>query len=199
LAEKLHKLAALQLLSEGMTGLEKEHQRRIARGDNPADVDRETAQMALNGVVMFFLDLGIESTPLSRLLAGLAALSAGSSSPPIFACAATPHRRASEPTIEAVKGRLAAIMEFQQQAGLTRKAAAEWVARHIPQKMRGQLRSVKPATVDSWLVRWGGEQGADPGGGREGYLAMRAILVQRGHSELELTKILKVLERSLPS
>jgi hypothetical protein len=199
LAGKLNKLAALRLLSDGMSQLERQHKERIERGENPADVDREIAQMALNGVVTLFMASSIESSPLVRLLDGLTALSAGSSLPAMLAPTVTRHRRPDAPSIEGIKGRLAAIMEFQQQAGLTRNAAAEWVARHIPPKMKHQLGSVVPATVDSWLVRWGGERGADPGGGREGYLAMRAILVQLRHSEAELKKILDVLERSLPS
>jgi hypothetical protein len=93
LTTKLHKLAALRLLSDGLGQLEEQRQERIGRGDNPVEVDREVAQMALNGVVTFLLDLGIESHPLVRLLSGLAALSADSSPPPMLAPAVTRHRR----------------------------------------------------------------------------------------------------------
>jgi hypothetical protein len=61
------KLAALRLLGDALGKLEEQSQQRIARGDNPADVDRETAQAALTAVVAFFLDYGIESKPLVRL------------------------------------------------------------------------------------------------------------------------------------
>jgi len=187
----------LRLLRESMSEFETQHEQRIEHGHSPADVDRETAQLALTAVVSFFLEYGIESQPLVRLLGGLEALSAGSSALPMFAPAATPHRRPDAPAVQGIKGRLAAIMEFQQQAGLTREAAAEWIARHISPRL--QVGSVTPATVGSWLVRWGGERGAELGSGREGYLAMRAILEQRRCSEPELKKILEALERSLPS
>jgi hypothetical protein len=67
----LHKLAALRLLSDGLSKFEMQHQPRIERGDHPADVDREIAQAALAGVVTFLLDNGIESQPLFRLLSAL--------------------------------------------------------------------------------------------------------------------------------
>jgi hypothetical protein len=151
-AEKFHKLAALRRLSERMSEIEKQRRDRIERGDNPAEADRDAAQLALTDVVAFFLDHGIQSEPLVRLLSELAALSAGSSPAPMLAPAATSHRRPDAPAIEGIKGRLAAIMEFRQQAGLTRKQAAKWVAGSVPLKMRHRLGSVRPATVDSWLV-----------------------------------------------
>lgn len=77
--QKLTKLAALRPLSDRLEKLEKQHQRRVDRGDNPAEVDRETAQAALNDVVTFFMDHDIESRSLVQLLGGLEALSAGSS------------------------------------------------------------------------------------------------------------------------
>jgi len=110
-----------------MSELEKQRRDRIERGDNPAEADRDAAQLALTDVVAFFLDHGIESEPLVRLLSELAALSAGSSPAPMLAPAATSHRRPDAPAVEGIKGRLAAIMEFRQQAGLTRKAAAKWL------------------------------------------------------------------------
>jgi hypothetical protein len=198
-AEKFHKSAALRRLSGRMSELEKQRRDRIERGDNPAVADRDAAQLALTDVVAFFLDHGIESEPLVRLLSELAALSAGSSPAPMLAPAVTSHRRPDAPAIEGIKGRLAAIMEFRQQAGLTRKAAAKWVAGSVPPKMRHRLGSVTPATVDSWLVKWGGERGAAPGSGREGYLHMRNILADRSPVEPELKKIIGVLTQSLPS
>jgi hypothetical protein len=198
-AKKLHKLAALRLVSDGLGKLEKQHQKRIARGDNPADVDREMAQAALIGVLTFFQDHGIEAKPLVRLLSALTALSAGSRRPAMLAATVTRHRRPDAPSIEGIKGRLAAIMEFQQQTGLTRKAAGEWVTRHIPSKMKRQLGSVTGATVDSWLVKWGGHRGATLGSGREGYLHMRAILAGRRLTEQELKKMLEILAKSAPS
>jgi hypothetical protein len=198
-AEKLHMLAALRLLGDGLGKLEKQHQQRIERGDKPADVDREIAQAALTGVVTFFLDHGIESQPLVRLLSELAALSAGASPSAMLAPTVTRHRRPDAPTIEEIKGRLAAIMEFRQQAGLTRKAAGEWVARHITSKLKRQLGSVTRATVDSWLAKWGGHRGMTPGSGRDGYLHMHNILADRKPTEQQLKKIVEVLARSLPS
>jgi len=144
-----------------MSEFEKQRRERIERGEDAVEADRDAAQLALTEMVAFFLDHGIESNPLVRLLSELAALSAGSSPSSILAPAATPHRRPDPPAIEGIKGRLAAIMESRQEAGLTRKQAAAWVARHLPSGMRKQLGSVAPATVDSWLVKWGGERAVD--------------------------------------
>jgi hypothetical protein len=84
-AEKSHKLAALRRLSERMSELEKQRRDRLEHGDNPAEADRDAAQLALTDVVAFFLDHGIQSEPLVRLLSELAALSAGSSPAPMLA------------------------------------------------------------------------------------------------------------------
>jgi hypothetical protein len=193
LAEKLHKLEALRLLGKSMHELETQRQHRIDRGDNPADVDREAAQAALSLVLAFFQDHGIESRPLARLLSELAALTAGASPSRMLAPAVTRHRRRDAPAIEGIKGRLAAIMECRQRAGLTRKAAGEWVVRHTPAKLKRQLGLDSRATVDSWLVKWGGQRGTAPGSGRAGYLHMRAILEQTKVTEAQLKKIMAVL------
>jgi hypothetical protein len=181
-----------------MSKLEQHHQVRIDAGNNPAEVDRETAQLALTGVLRFFLDHGIESKPLVRLLTGLVALTEGSSRPAIFNPVAKTHRRPDPPIIEAMKGRLAAIMEFRQRAGLTRKAAGEWVVRHLPPKMKQQLGSPSRTTVDSWLAKWGGQHGSSSSG-REGYLHMRAILESGKPSEQQLIGSIGTLVKSLPS
>ena len=195
MAGKQHKLAALRLLNDEMGELEEHHRKRIECGDNLAEVDRETAQAALNGVVTFFLDHGIEAQPIARLLSALAALTAGSSPPAMFAPTVTRHRRPDPPSVEGIKGRLAAIMEFRQQTGLTRKAAGEWVARNLPSKMKHQLGIGSRATVDSWRAKWGGPRGT-AGAGREGYLHMRAILTKERPSEQQLKKIIERLARS---
>ena len=196
--KKLHKLASLRLLNDGLGNLELQRLSRIERGDNPAKVDRETAQAALNGLVTFLLDHGIESQPFVRLLSGLVALTAGSSLPAIFAPTVTRHRRPDPPTVEGIKGRLAAIMEFRQQAGLSRKGAGEWVVRNLPLNTKLQLGLGSRATVDSWLAKWGGQRGT-AGDGREGYMHMRAILTERRPTELQLKKTMQVLAKSLPS
>jgi hypothetical protein len=198
-AEKLHKLASLRRLSGKMSELEKQRRERIERGENAAEADRDAAQLALTELVAFFLDHANESEPLVRLLGALAALAAGSSPSPMLAPTTTSHRRPDPPAIEGIKGRLAAIMEFRQRAGLTRKQAAAWVARHLSAKMKDQLGSVTPATVDSWLLKWGGERGVTHGIGHEGYLHMRNVLKDRSPSESDLEKIFEVLSQSLPS
>jgi hypothetical protein len=192
-------LAALHLLKERMAKLEQQHQQRIARGDIPSVVDREIAQIALTDVVEFFMDSGIDSTPLTRLLADLEALSAGSRPSGMLAVAVTRHRRPDAPAIQGTKGRLAAIMEFQQQAGLSRKAAGEWIARHVPKTMRHQLGPVTRSAVDSWLAKWGKKRGEIGDSGREGYLHMRTILQDRRPTEAQLKRLIAVLMRSLPS
>jgi hypothetical protein len=199
LADKQHRLAALRIFGESMEKLEQLRQQGIANSYDPAVVDRVTAQQALNGVVLLCLEVGIESSPLARLLTGIEALSSGSRPPAMLAPAATRHRRKDAPGIEGIKGELAAIMEFRQQAGLTRKAAATWVARHIPATLKRQLGLTTSATVDSWLVKWGGNRGTTSGAGRDGYLHMRARLKSLRPTERHLDKILTVLSKSLPS
>lgn len=199
MADEPHKLAALRRLNSGMAELERQRRQRIDRGEDAATVDRETAQVALTAVADFFHAYGIEAKPLVRLLGELAALTAGSAPSRMLRPAATRHRRPDAPAVEAIKGRLAAIMEFRQKTGSTRKAAAEWVVQHIPSEMKGRLGSVRRATVDSWLVKWGGQRGGRPGSGREGYLAMRAILEELRPTGAQLQKIMQALARSLPS
>jgi hypothetical protein len=198
LANRRHKLAALRHLEESMAALAMQHQRRTHLGEDPAVVDREIAQLALTGVGAFFHECGIESRPVVRLLAELAALSAGSKPSRMLAPTVTRHRRPDPPLIEAVKGRLAAIMEFQQQSGLTRKDAGEWVARRISSGMRHRLGSATRAAVDSWLVKWGGKHGPRSSG-REGYLHMVDILSALKPDEQNLKKLIAVLAKSLPS
>jgi hypothetical protein len=198
LPRKSHKLAALRLLSYGLSKLEKRHQERIERGDNPAEVDRETAQSALNGVLAFFQDYDIEAKPLVRLLSALAALTAGANLPAMLTPVSMRHRRPDPPTVEMVKGRLAAVMEFRQETGLSRKAASEWVVRNLPSKVKRELGSISPATVNNWLARWGGQRGT-AGDGRDGYLHMRTILRGRRIPERELKKLLQLLDKALPS
>jgi len=171
----------------------------IERGDNRADIDRDTAQLALTDVVAFFLDHRIEAQPLVRLLGELAALSAGSKPSPMLKAATTRHRSPDPPIIQSVKGRLAAIMEFRQKTGSSRRAAREWVARNIPSKTTRRLGSVTPSAVDSWLSKWGGERPATSGDGREGYKHMRAILESRKPTEKQLKLIMATLAESLPA
>jgi hypothetical protein len=117
LIARMHELAALRHLGERMSEVEADHRRRVERGDNRADIDRDTAQLALTDVVAFFLDHRIEAQPLVRLLGELAALSAGSKPSPMLKAATTRHRSPDPPIIQSVKGRLAAIMEFRQKTG----------------------------------------------------------------------------------
>lgn len=199
LPEKMTLLEALRRLGDGLEKLEWQHQKRIDRGDNPADADRETAQAALNEVATFLMDHDIESRSLVRLLGGLAALSAGSSAARMFTPAATRHRRPDAPAIEGVKGRLAAIMEFRQSAGLGRKAAGKWVVEHMTPELKGRLGRVSRAAVDSWLVKWGGPHGTTSESGREGYLAMCKILKTHTPTEKQWKKVMDALVKSLPS
>lgn len=196
---KLHKLAALRILSEGIAKFEDIREQRITAGHDLVEVDRDTVQMALTCVVGFLDDCGVESGPLARLLGDIDALSNGSSPSRMLAPAATRHRRPESPTIEEVKGRLAAAMEYLQQTGMARKAAAAAVVRLMPPALRRRLKSVGVGAVDCWLVKWGGDHGAEPGSGREGYLHMRAILAQHRPSRQTLQKTLKAIERTLPA
>jgi hypothetical protein len=134
-----------------------------------------------------------------RLLSELTALSAGSRPSAMLRPAPTRYRRPDPPAMEGVKGRLAAIMEFRQKTGSTRKAASQWVARNAPPEVKRRLGSLSSSAVDSWLAKWGGERGATAGSGREGYLNMRAILDTRQPNEQQLKTILGVLAQSVPA
>ena len=59
--------------------------------------------------------------------------------------------------------------------------------------MKRHLRSPKPATVDSWLTKWGGDRGANSGAGRDGYLHMRVVLRELQPTQRQLTQILQTL------
>ena len=132
-----------------MSVIEAERQQRIKSGDDHAQADRDAAQLALTGLVTFLLKHGIESGPLVRLLNELAALTEGSSPSALLSPARTPHRRPDPPAIEAVKGRLAAIMEYRQKAGSSRKEAREWIVRNMPPAMSARLGNLKPA---QWIA-----------------------------------------------
>ena len=194
----VQKLVALQGLADIMAQIEGQRRERIKRGDNPAEIDRDATQLSLTGIAGFFEAAGIESKPVIRLLAEIVALSSGSRLSDMLTPASTPHRPPDPPSIEAIKGRLAALMEFRQQGGLARKAAAAWVVRQLPLKMKQKLGVGKPSTVDSWLTKWGGKRGATSGAGREGYLHMRAILQQQRPAEPQLKVIIRVLAESVP-
>lgn len=200
MAKKISTPTVLRPLRESMRELEIQRQERLARGDNSVDVNRDVAEAGVAHVVDFFLDHGIESKPLYRLLCELAALSAGASPSRILLPAKTRHRRPDPPAIENIKGRLAAIMEYRQHAGLPRKAASQWVVRNTPSEMKQRLGAKSPATVDSWLLKWGGKRGSTPGPGRDGYLAMGRILQGHKPNEQQLKRIIgAALSKSLPA
>lgn len=200
MAKKIPTPAVLRPLGETMRELETQRQKCLARGDNSGDVNRDVAEAGLAQVVDFFLDHGIESKPLYRLLCDLAALSAGASPSRMLLPAKTRHRRPDPPAIESIKGRLAAIMEYRQHAGLARRAASQWVARIMPSKMKQRLGATSSAAVDSWLLKWGGKRGSTPGPGRDGYLAMGRILQSHKPNEQQLKRIISAaLPKSLPA
>ena len=198
MAKRFHKLAALRLLGEELGSVEAQRLARIDSGEDAGIADREAAQLALNAVLTFFQDYDIEAGSLVRLLSELAALSAGSRPSRMLRQAAIAHRRADAPKVELIKGRLAAIMEIRQNAGLTRKAAGEWVVRNAPERMRRELGFGSPSTVDSWLAKWGGKHGKRSDG-RDSYLQMKAILKGRNVTEPELKRMMRALTRALPA
>jgi len=186
----------LDLLRRGMASIARQQREAIEAGEDPAWVAREGSQHALNGVMAAFQSADIETAPLMALLSALSAVAAGSSLPEMLAPAATPHRRPDAPEIEGKKGRLAALMEYRQSQGLTRKVAADWVARHIPKELARSLGSISRRSVDDWREKWGGDRGAVPGAGRDGYLAMRTILLDHSPTESGLITILSALAKS---
>lgn len=194
----MHKLAAFRLLSEELGALEEQRLQQIEKGEDAADTNRAAAQMALTGVVSFLQDHGVESRTLVLLLSDLAALSEGSRPSRMLQPAKTSRRPPDAPGLEALKGRMAAMMEFQQERGLTRKAAREWVVRNAPAPIKQALGLRTGATLDSWLVKWGGQHGS-ASSGREGYLSMRMILHSQKLNEHGLRLVLKALTKSLPA
>lgn len=199
-AKQYSSKTVLHALAADMRALDAQHSKRLADGDNPSDVDRDIAEAGLARIVDFFLDHGIESQPIHRLFCELAALSAGASPSRMLLPAKTRHRRPDSPAIENIKGRLAAIMEYRQRAGLTRRAAADWVVRNTPAEMKRRLGMTSAATVSSWLLKWGGKRGAVTGHGRDGFLATVPILQNRKPDEQQLKSIIaKGLRKSLPS
>ncbi len=192
---KPHILAALRSLGDQMRKLEQQRQQRSGGSGNGAEADRDAAQMALTAVASFFLDHGIEAEPIFRILRELAALSEGSSPSLMLSAAPRLHRRPDSPVLQLIKGKLAAIMEYRQTQGMTRKQAAQWVVRHMPAKLAAQVGSVTSSAVDSWLTKWGGNRGANPGCGREGYLSLRRILARLRPSEADLKRVFAGLER----
>ena len=198
MSEKLHRLAALRVLGEGMTNFERLRQQRIDAGENPAEVDRDIAQLALTCAVGFCLDLGIEAGPLHRLLGGLEGLSAGAKAPEMLRPSRIGHRRVDSPNVEGVKGRLAAIMEFKQKRGLSRKDAAQWVARNVPPELKRCIGPISARAVESWRTNWGGRYGTK-GSGQEGYRHMREILTARvpAVSDSDLSVVMATLAQSL--
>src|SRR5829696_7773748 len=157
MAENIHKLAALRLLGQELGALEAQRRQRLENEDDAPAANREAAQMALNAVLTFFQDYGIETGPLIPLLAELVAVSAGSRPSAMLKPATKAHRAADPPTVEAIKGRLAAVMEYRQRQYLTRKAAAEWVVRHTPSRIKKKLGLNKARGLDNWLAKWGGQ------------------------------------------
>src|SRR4051794_32797777 len=65
LTARMHELAALRHLGERMSEVEADHRRRVERGDNRADVDRDTAQLALSSVSFADLIGAVGYHPLS--------------------------------------------------------------------------------------------------------------------------------------
>lgn len=198
MAKQLDEVSTLRELGDAMMQIEKQRLQRVEGGTNPAEADRDAAQMALTGVAAFLASNGIESRPVIRLLSELTAITEGSRLSDMLTPDVSGHRPADPPTIEGVKGRLAAIMEYRQGGGMARKAAAAWVARHLPKAMKLRLRSPKPSTIDSWFSKWGGERGATAGPGRDGYLQMRAILRSREPSEPQIRVIIETLAGYVP-
>jgi hypothetical protein len=193
MAEPNQEAINLQQLNASMIRLEEERLRRVEERQEPAAVtDRETAQKALNVVVAFFLDHSIESTPLVRLLSALSALSAGSRLPNMFEPLPASNRRPDSPGTEGIKGRLAAIAEYLQRSGKSRRAATRQVVELLT-LTNAPLPKPTSATVDSWLVKWGGNRGAKDGAGREGYLAMRSILKDTKPSADQMKRIVKII------
>jgi hypothetical protein len=80
------------------------------------------------------------------------------------------HRPPDPNSIVAYKGAIAGMMHAQLRAGMSRKEAAEFLARNVAPRLAGQL-SRKPLTarmIVEWLDRYGGKSGEE-GVGRKFY------------------------------
>jgi hypothetical protein len=197
--KQLDEVSTLGELGDAMMQIEKQRLLLVKGATNPAEADRNAAQMGLIAIASFLANNGIESKPVIRLLAELSAITDGSRLSDMLTPDVSGHRPVEPGLIDGMKGRLAAVMEYRQRrGGLARKAAAASVARHLPKAMKLRLRSPQPSTVASWLSKWGGERGATAGPGREGYLSMRSILHGQELSEPQIRGIIDSLAGYVP-
>jgi hypothetical protein len=193
-----HMLAAVRTMGAGLRRFEKSRNARVAAGEDVAEASRDAAQSALTLVVMFLQDYGYESASLTRLVADLAALEQGSKPSRMLSRRVVKHRSTASPTIETIKGRLAAIMEYRQGMGVGRLASRKWVFDCLSRAMREKLKINSGSAVDRWLVTWGGQYGTSSPG-RSGYDAMRTLLEKHRPTERALKKAIKGLAKSLPA
>lgn len=190
--------SAIQSLDERLREIEQQRNARIAAGEDRAHVDREAAEEGLGRIILALEYLGVETSPVIGIIADINAISSGSTPSAMLTPLPADRRRPDSPSIENFKGRLAAIMEHYQRCGLTRKEAAVRVVRHTPSDLLRKLSLKSPATVDSWLLKWGGERGANIGDGRKGYEETRYILLTNNAPESKLPDALKSLDLILP-
>lgn len=188
----------LEMLNDILCRYERDRVAILATGEDETSINLLASQYTLAAVTTYLHEQNVETRALTRLLSDLGALSAGAQPSAMLAPRPSTHRRPVPPSIENAKGRLAAIMEHRQRSGLSRKDAARWVVGHAPSSLKQKLGLKSPATVDSWLLRWGGDRGSEKGGGRSGYEAMRAILIATNPTEKGLSDMMKSLDRSLP-
>ena len=181
-----------------MAAIEDSRSNELAAEGDKANIDLVSVLNALTFASMFLDQHKVESGAFKRMLSDLVAISEGANPSAMLRPRPTSHRRPIAAPIEAVKGRQAAMVEYFQGKGLTRKEAATRVVRASSDSMKRKLGLSSPNTIESWAVQWGGDRGAEKGDGREGYEFMRAILQAKNPTEGDLRGTLKVLDDSLP-
>jgi len=131
------------------------------------EVERMLASQALSGVIQF-LTLRSPSEILNVLLKALIEVQSGGH-PEIFQPASASQNRPPAPAIvQTMKGALAGLTRAKQDDGLTRDAAAAWIARNTAPELARKLsnRAITGRTVREWLDRFGGEHPPDDFGGK---------------------------------
>jgi hypothetical protein len=194
----IHKLRAMRILEEEMRSWQQWREESQENGDDPVETDRSAAQMSLTAVIRFLQHRGFVRGALIPLLADLVTLSDGQQPSRMLQVSLPSHRPADHPVVALTKGRLAAIMEYRQITGSTRKEARDWVVDHLPASMKKKLNVNHGTTVDSWLAKWGGEFGT-PSDGRDGYVSMKQTLEAEQPTETDLVRIMAKLESYLPA
>ena len=165
----------LKVLAEKLMEIETQHESdSTAFPDQIGKTDLAACIMALDAVIEF-LDLRVYSLKLVILRKALLDIVRGASPAAMFQPEQHDRGRPLDsPLVLEAKGMLAAMMEVQQNTGMSRQQAAEWIVKNVSPRLAAQISSkpLTPRTVEEWLDRYGGKSG-EKGIARESYLLWR--------------------------